>query len=144
MTGQGVCLFDTREDAERAFEENDQQNIQNRYIVLSEISYEQWDSFGQKELHPNVFLRDFRENLDCAVKLQGLPYKVTQDEILDFFSDFEITTSDVFIERIAGRTSGYALVFLSNPDEVERAIDSLNRKHIGERYVILRSAIFNN
>ena len=76
-----------------------------------------------------------------AVKMRGLPWKVTPDEIVEFFKngDFEITTNEVVIERQDGKTTGYGLAFLPNADDAENAIDSLNREHIGTRFILLSS-----
>jgi len=77
----------------------------------------------------NTSLRSFvnSDNIDRAVKLRGMPFHVTQDEIVDFFRDFNITTSDVVIEQRNGKMTGFGLVFLANPDDAERAKRDLHR-----------------
>ena len=73
--------------------------------------------------------------------MRGLPWKVTPEEIVEFFKngEFTITTNDVVIERQDGKVTGYGLAFLANSDDAETAIDSLNREHIGTRFILLSS-----
>ena len=71
--------------------------------------------------------------------MRGLPWKVTTDEIIEFFKggDYEVKAEDVVIERQDGKVTGYGLAFLANEDDAEGAIDSLNREHIGTRFILL-------
>ena len=69
--------------------------------------------------------------------MRGLPWKVTPDQIVEFFKDFKIRQEDVVIERQDGKVTGYGLAFLANADDVDAAIDALNREHIGSRFILL-------
>ena len=77
----------------------------------------------------NTSLRSFlnQDNIDRAVKMRGMPFGVTPDEIVAFFQDFQISTSDVVIEQRNGKMTGFGLVFLPNADEAERAKRELHR-----------------
>ena len=89
----------------------------------------------------DVALRDSinEENKHKAIKMRGLPWKVTPEEIVEFFKngDINIKQDDVVIERMDGKVTGYGLAFLANSEEVETAIESLNREHIGSRFILL-------
>lgn len=89
----------------------------------------------------DVCLRDALNdgNRHRAVKMRGLPWKVTTDEVIEFFKngEFEIKADDVVIERQDGKSTGYGLAFLANSDDAETAIDQLNREHIGSRFILL-------
>ena len=89
----------------------------------------------------NVNLKNFitYDNIERAVKLRGMPFHVTPEQLVEFFRDFNITTSDVVIEQRNGKMTGFGLVFLANPDEAERAKRDLHRQYIGKRYVELSS-----
>lgn len=89
----------------------------------------------------NINLRNFlnEDNMSRAVKVRGLPFHCTPAEIVDFFKDFNITSSDVVIEYRNGKMTGFGLVFLERPEEAERAIRELHRQYIGRRYVELSS-----
>ena len=77
----------------------------------------------------NINLRNFLtdDNVSKAVKLRGMPFHVTPAEVVDFFKDFNISTSDVVIEYRNGKMTGFGLVFLESPEEAERAIRELHR-----------------
>ena len=69
------------------------------------------------------------------MKLRGLPYSATKRDIIDFFVGFDVSESDIVFECNKGKPTGFALVFLSNKDDVQRARRELDRKHVGNRYV---------
>ena len=80
-------------------------------------------------------------NRSRAVKMRGLPWKVTVDEIVEFYKngDYNIKPEDVVIERQDGKVTGFGLAFMASDEDAEGAIDSLNREHIGSRFILLSS-----
>ena len=56
-----------------------------------------------------------------------MPFHCTAAELVDFFKDFNVSTSDVVIEYRNGKMTGFGLVFLESPEEAERAIRELHR-----------------
>ena len=91
----------------------------------------------------DVCLRDkLNDSNRCkAVKMRGLPWKVTVDEIVEFYKngDFTVKPEDVVIERQDGKVTGFGLAFMASVDDAEGAIDALNREHIGTRFILLSS-----
>ena len=91
----------------------------------------------------NVFLkRHINEgNKTKALVLKGCPWKVTPDEIMDFFgSEYGTISEDkVIIEKFNGRNSGNAAVIFEDDEKAQDAKEAMNRKEIGDppRYVIL-------
>merc|ERR1719238_2620378 len=74
---------------------------------------------------------------DAVLKMRGLPYKVTRNDILDFFQGLSVPLNGVhlmFNER--EQPTGEAYVEFSSPDDRERAMTK-DRQHIGGRYVEL-------
>ena len=74
---------------------------------------------------------------DAVVKMRGLPYKVTRNDILDFFTGLSVPLNGVhlmFNER--EQPTGEAYVEFSSPEDRERAM-AKDRQHIGGRYVEL-------
>merc|ERR1719502_2111497 len=74
---------------------------------------------------------------DAVLKMRGLPYKVTRNDILDFFTGLSVPLNGVhlmFNER--EQPTGEAYVEFSSPDDRERAMTK-DRQHIGGRYVEL-------
>merc|ERR1719163_543213 len=74
---------------------------------------------------------------DAVVKMRGLPYKVTRNDLLDFFTGLAVPLNGVhlmFNER--EQPTGEAFVEFSTPDDRERAMTK-DRQHMGGRYVEL-------
>merc|ERR1719472_429284 len=74
---------------------------------------------------------------DAVVKMRGLPYKASRNDILDFFTGLSVPINGVhlmFNER--EQPTGEAYVEFSSPEDRERAMLK-DRQHIGGRYVEL-------
>uniref|UniRef100_A0A7S4B3A2 RRM domain-containing protein n=1 Tax=Chrysotila carterae TaxID=13221 RepID=A0A7S4B3A2_CHRCT len=77
------------------------------------------------------------QGMEAVVKMRGLPYKVTRNDVLDFFAGLAVPLNGVhlmFNER--EQPTGEAYVEFSGPDDRERAM-SKDRQHMGGRYVEL-------
>lgn len=70
-----------------------------------------------------------------VMKLRGLPFSVTVDHLVDFFSDFGVSRSDIVIEEHNGKKTGFGLVFFRDSDLAQRAKIEKNKKTLGNRYV---------
>lgn len=74
----------------------------------------------------------------CTVLMENVPYKAELEEILDFFSDYEILPDNVLRRyNMHGQPSGETKVIFPNPDEAHRAIQTMNREKIRDRVVYL-------
>ena len=73
--------------------------------------------------------------------LENVPYGADVQEILKFFSGFELNSRDV-VKRFndSGKLSGEVLVNLRNPQEAMRAVRVLQNKFIFNRPVLSRSS----
>lgn len=71
--------------------------------------------------------------------MRGLPFRVTAEEIVDFFSPAaSVMKADIVIEEHdTGKRTGNALVFFENEAAAARAKASLNNRNVGQRYVEL-------
>jgi RNA recognition motif-containing protein len=84
------------------------------------------------------------DNVDRAVKLRGLPFKTTVESILSFVKENSegfsyLTEKDVVQEVKEGKATGFALLFLKNDEDAEKALD-LDHKEIGSRWVGVSAA----
>ena len=108
--------------------------LRNIFSVLTFLNF-------NRPKFEDVCLRDKLNdsNRSRAVKMRGLPWKVTVDEIIEFYKngDYTVKPEDVVIERQDGKVTGFGLAFLATDDDAEGAIDSLNREHIGTRFILL-------
>lgn len=91
---------------------------------------------------PTVVLTDHinKDNKDKTLVMKGMPFRATDDEVKEFFKDFELLTPDsVYIEQENGRKNGKGAVVFKNEDVAQDAKGALNKQEIGDhgRYVIL-------
>jgi len=71
----------------------------------------------------------------------NLSYDVTQDELSGLFAEFgEVTSVKIIEDRDTGRPKGFAFVEMSNQDEAEAAIASLNEKELKGREIKVNQA----
>ena len=68
--------------------------------------------------------------------MKGLPFRVTMDEIKEFFSEIvQVTEDNIHIDEEEGRRSGNGLVVLESEDQAQEIKDALQRKEIGGRFI---------
>lgn len=75
---------------------------------------------------------------DNCVRMRGLPYETTVDEILEFFGRYkdEILPRGIhFVYNQRGQPTGECYVQMINIRKAEDAADSLHKKYMGRRYV---------
>jgi len=73
-----------------------------------------------------------------TIRMRGLPYEVTYDEISDFFKGYDaIDESVTFGYNSSGRLSGEAYIQFRTPQDARRAIRDLSHQKIGRRYIEL-------
>lgn len=76
----------------------------------------------------------------CVVRMWGLPWRCTTDEVLDFFGDKKVNkNSVVFGVKLDedNRRDGRGAIIAEDEDEALAIVDELNKQHIGSRFIIL-------
>ena len=59
------------------------------------------------------------DNQDNCLVIKGIPFRIKNDEIIEFFSSCGTLTSEkIYIDQVDGRKSGSALVIFENSDAV--------------------------
>src|SRR6202451_994090 len=63
----------------------------------------------------------------------NLPFSATDDQLHEWFSQIGVTPSGVNLirDRFTGQSRGFAFVELSNDDDADRAVNSLNGQNFG-------------
>eukprot|EP00898_Chlorokybus_atmophyticus_P005946 jgi/Chlat1/6352/Chrsp44S05910 len=76
-----------------------------------------------------------------VVRLRGLPYSATEEDIMEFFKGLEIVPNGIILGVTAqGRATGEAFVEFANEQDVASAVER-NRQMMGRRYVeVFRSS----
>lgn len=74
----------------------------------------------------------------CVVSMENVPFRASIDDIMHFFSEFELTTDDVirrYNER--GQPTGDARVAFRTPFDAQRAVKTRHMDTIHDRRISL-------
>lgn len=66
-----------------------------------------------------------------AVRLRGLPFASSREEIADFL---EVRPIDIVFQERGGRPNGVAFVLLSSSDDYQQCLDK-DKQNLGSRYI---------
>ncbi|XP_033743389.1 heterogeneous nuclear ribonucleoprotein F-like isoform X2 [Pecten maximus] len=106
--------------------------IGERYVLVERCS--------ERDLH--CLQRQDEIEAECGelmyLKLCGLPFSVTKDDIRNFLQGIEVDS--IILDEEQGRFMGNA--FIKVPKDEVKNVLSRNKKHIGERYVIVMRCSF--
>ena len=73
-----------------------------------------------------------------SMKMKGLPFTVTREEILNFFANTNLINDSVKIGVLQdGRLTGEAVCLFQSDGDCQAAHEKLDQKHIGSRWVKL-------
>jgi RNA recognition motif-containing protein len=73
-----------------------------------------------------------------GVKMRGLPWRVTYDEVAEFFKDFKMVEKSIVLGiGPDGRKDGYGVCLFQDETECQAAVSQMNEQHIGQRYIRL-------
>ena len=72
----------------------------------------------------------------------NLPFSATEDTLHEFFSQSGVNPSAVNLirDRFTGQSRGFAFVEISNDEEADRAVNSLNGQNFGGRNLVVNKA----
>jgi len=76
-----------------------------------------------------------------CLRLQGLPFSATEDEVRAFFTGYQMTGRIHLKMDDSGRPSGIGFVEFVSAEEAKRAYTEKNFQTIGTRYVELMEAM---
>ncbi|OGL31213.1 RNA-binding protein [Candidatus Saccharibacteria bacterium RIFCSPHIGHO2_12_FULL_41_12] len=71
----------------------------------------------------------------------SLPYKLTEDEMKDFFAQIgEVVSVRIITDRDTGRSKGFGFVEMADDAAGDKAIAELNGKELGGRPITISEA----
>jgi len=77
------------------------------------------------------------------VRLRGLPFNVTKEDVLDFLRDFRLRLDCVvFVKSHDGRSTGEAFVEVHSEEMARDVVREADGKRIGERYIEVFAASY--
>ena len=132
-SGHAFAAFASEQGAEQAMLK-DRQYMGPRYVSLSRS-----DTFGTSQYTGQYApkAKGFDGNFsEFCVKLSGVPFKTTEQEVKDFFKGGDAPTKIQTIMNEEGRSSGEMLADFASEEAVQQALLK-DREYIGSRFVIL-------
>ena len=71
----------------------------------------------------------------------GLAYKVTDEELNEFFATVgTVTSAKVIVDKYSNQSKGFGFVEMSTDEEAKKAIDELNGKELEGRPIAISEA----
>ncbi|EDV22119.1 uncharacterized protein TRIADDRAFT_29141, partial [Trichoplax adhaerens] len=127
-SGEAYIEFGSLEDFNRALERN-RCHMGKRYVEVFKSKRSEMDYVVKRTKQ-----RSGRDS-ENVVRLRGLPYECSKEEIAQFFTGYEIIPNGITfgVDR-DGRSTGEAYVEFANTDVSERAL-SKDKETIGHRYI---------
>jgi len=70
-----------------------------------------------------------------------LPYSVTEEELMEIFSEYgEIASLNLFKDRYSGQSKGFGFIDMPNNSEADKAIKALNKTMLKGREIKVNQA----
>ncbi len=68
----------------------------------------------------------------------NLPYNTTDDSLKQLFASAgEVTSANVIIDKMTGRSRGFGFIEMANDDEADKAVETFNgQEHEGRKLVV--------
>lgn len=124
-TGQAFIEVEHEEDVSKALEKH-RQYLGPRYIEVSEVTNSDAEAILKNSVKPPS---------DGVVRLRGIPFTCTEDDIAHFFSGLDIVQNGITIVTDSrGRKSGQAFVQFTSQKAADEALQR-DRDVIGSRYI---------
>ncbi|XP_054466799.1 G-rich sequence factor 1 [Anoplopoma fimbria] len=125
-SGQAFIEVEHEEDVSKALEKH-RQYLGPRYVEVYEVANSDAEAILQKVVQAPAG--------SGVVRLRGLPFSCTEEDIVQFFSGLDIMEKGitVVLDR-KGRNSGEAFVQFSSQEAADEALKR-DRQEIGNRYI---------
>ena len=71
----------------------------------------------------------------------SLPYKTTEEELFQIFSQFGAVASvKIVTDRVTGQSKGFGFVEMESADDAKKAIEAVNNTELGGRTLVVSIA----
>jgi cold-inducible RNA-binding protein len=72
----------------------------------------------------------------------NLPFSATEDQLQEWFSQIGVSPSNVNLirDRFTGQSRGFAFVEVTNDEDADRAVNSMNGQNFGGRNLVVNEA----
>jgi len=137
-SGECFVELESEDDIQEALKK-DRASMGKRYVEVFECSVKDMEfalgtakggSAGGEDYGGSGEFSD-----DGVVRLRGLPFEASKDDIADFFGELEIEENGILmVTDFNGRASGEAYVQFTSTRDADRAL-SKNKASMGRRYI---------
>ncbi|XP_068576767.1 G-rich sequence factor 1 [Cebidichthys violaceus] len=125
-SGQAFIEMEHEEDVSKALEKH-RQYLGPRYVEVYEVTNSDAETILKKAVQAPAE--------SSVVRLRGLPFSCTEDDIVQFFSGLDIMENGItVVTDRKGRNSGEAFVQFSSHEAADEALQR-DREVIGNRYI---------
>ncbi|KAH9495429.1 Heteroproteinous nuclear ribonucleoprotein H [Bulinus truncatus] len=130
-SGEAFVELEAEEDVRNALAQNNE-HIGSRYIEVFRVDRSEMDWMIKRA---GSGVSQNQGSSDAVVKLRGLPFGCSKEEIAQFFTGLEIVPNGIMLpEDRQGRSTGEAFVQFASPSIAERALEK-HKERIGHRYI---------
>jgi heterogeneous nuclear ribonucleoprotein F/H len=130
--GDAIVEFETEDLMEIAMKKN-REHLGNRFVVLTREK----DHQSPPKNRPSGNNRggDHNDQLRFPIKMSGLPYRLSEREIIDWFLPLTCARVRILKNR-DNKPSGEAIAEFNNEEDANNAMKK-NKKYLGDRFVVL-------
>ncbi|CAF1076500.1 unnamed protein product [Rotaria sordida] len=139
VTGECFVVLESNEDVDLA-KSFHQKNIGSRYIEVFESNADEMAQMTKNNNNSNTQQNNENNSSNTnnenwrepVVRLRGLPYNSSKEDVTRFFDGLDIAQNGVHIS--SSKPAGEAFVAFMNMDNALRALE-FNRMNMGHRYI---------
>jgi cold-inducible RNA-binding protein len=104
--------------------------------------YRRKDSCIFSALRDSHFSSGQKEQEVKKLYIGNLPFSATEEQLNEWFSQIGVTPSGVNLirDRFTGQSRGFAFVEVTNDEDADRAVNSLNGQNFGGRNLVVNEA----
>jgi hypothetical protein len=136
-TGEAYVQFETAEDCVEAIK-RDHQHISWRYIEVYQATEDERERARARSKPAGSWSGPISQQ-SFVVRVRGLPFSATEDQIRNFFGELEVVGVHILMDHL-GRPSGEGFVEFPSEELQRRAMTEYNKKYMASRYLeIFRS-----
>ncbi|ESN91756.1 hypothetical protein HELRODRAFT_70316 [Helobdella robusta] len=131
-TGEAYVELSSEEDVNKAIAKN-KKHLGKRYVDVHKAKRSEME-FALKRTNQSVPMNGKSKNVPI-VKLRGLPFSCSKEEVANFFSGLEIAPNGItFITDHLGRCTGEGYVQFISQESIEKALTK-HKQAIAHRYI---------
>ncbi|KER34073.1 hypothetical protein T265_00251 [Opisthorchis viverrini] len=139
--GEALIRFTDQEQRDLALRKH-KHHMGQRYVEVYAAQGKEFVAFaGAETTEAEEFLKKFTSPHQALIRMRGLPYATTVQQVLEFFSNTDCAVQFgeegvLFVNRRNGRATGDAFVIFESQAIGEKALRN-HWQHIGNRYIEL-------